>query len=306
MEFKKIIVIIMTAFASAAFANGVYLNLENDCLLQQHRDEDYTHGTEFRVEYGDWTFKAQQNMYTPDDITRYDHIVGDRPYCGMLIGGIGRELFKDPEEWSPWTHYLEVDFGMIGPSAHCKETQRLIHKWLDCREPNGWDNQLHDEFVVNAQWWTKYNYYFLNDWAALVPRGGAAVGTIQDFGEVGCDLKIGWNLRNDVGNTIMFSSSPGKRRTGHWYDNMMLYVYAGMSERVYLYNHIIQGSLFQQKDRDLGLQIETLVGQAQVGAALRLYGLYVTWYGVFRTKEYDDQKKAPDYGGLCVGYQWDF
>ena len=61
-------------------------------------------------------------MYTPDDITRYDHIVGDRPYCGMLIGGIGKELFKDPEVWSPWSHYLEVNFGMIGPSAHCKET----------------------------------------------------------------------------------------------------------------------------------------------------------------------------------------
>ena len=301
---KKSLFVFCLFAATRLFGNGVYLGLENDCLLQQHRDEDYTHGTEFRVEYDDWKFKVQQNMYTPDDITRYDHIEGDRPYCGMLIGGIGKELFKKPTEFSPWTHYLEVNFGMIGPSAHCKETQRLIHKWLDCREPNGWDNQLHDEFVVNAQWWTKYNYYMFDKWVALVPRGGAAVGTIQDFGELGCDLKVGWNLENDVGNTISFSSYPLKK--SHWYDNMVLYVYAGMSERVYLYNHILQGSLFQNKDRDLGVQIETLVGQAQVGAVLKLYGLYVTWYGVFRTKEYCDQKKAPDYGGLCIGYQWDF
>ena len=56
-------------------------------------------------------------------------------------------------------------------------SQEIIHKLLDCREPKGWDNQLHNEFVVNAQWWTKYNWY-LCEYAALVPRIGILAGTV--------------------------------------------------------------------------------------------------------------------------------
>lgn len=35
---------------------------------------------------------------------------------------------------------------------------------------------------------------------AIVPRAGVFAGTVQDAAEVGCDLKIGWNMKNDVGN----------------------------------------------------------------------------------------------------------
>lgn len=77
-------------------------------------------------------------MYAPSDLRRKDHIKGDRPYCGMIYGGVGYEFFKDP--WSAWTHYGELDFGMIGPAAGCKQTQKFIHKILHCRDPQGWDN----------------------------------------------------------------------------------------------------------------------------------------------------------------------
>ena len=59
-------------------------------------------------------------MYAPSDLSREDHIKGDRPYAGILYGGAGYEFFKD--KTSPWTHYAELDFGMIGPAAGCKHT----------------------------------------------------------------------------------------------------------------------------------------------------------------------------------------
>lgn len=54
-------------------------------------------------------------MYTPHDITIREHIPDDRPYCGWLGAEVGREMFKDSN--SPWTHYLAVNFGMIGPAS---------------------------------------------------------------------------------------------------------------------------------------------------------------------------------------------
>lgn len=114
-------------------------------------------------------------MYAPSDLRRVDHIAGDRPYAGFIYGGIGRELFVDPA--SPWTHYAELDFGMIGPAAFAGHTQKFIHKVLNCKDPKGWSNQLHNEFVVNGQWWTKYNYSIC-EYAMLVPRIGVLAGTV--------------------------------------------------------------------------------------------------------------------------------
>ena len=113
----------------------------------------------------------------------------------------------------------------------------------------GWDNQLHNEFVVNGQWWTKYNWY-LCEYIALVPRAGVLAGTVQDAAELGCDLKIGWNLKNDVGNNLMFSSSIHEKAKS-FFDKLSIYGYIGADERYYLYNHFLQGTLFGHRDDGL-------------------------------------------------------
>ena len=97
------------------------LTMENDTFLKKD-DSDYTHGTKFEIVDKDLGlhYMVQQTMYAPPDLSLKHHEPGDRPYAGMLIGGVGYEFFQDEE--SPWTHYGEIDFGIIGPGAGCKET----------------------------------------------------------------------------------------------------------------------------------------------------------------------------------------
>ena len=275
--------------------------MENDCFLR-HADNDMTHGTRLSaVTDSGIHFMASQIMYAPDDLRLTHHVPGDRPYAGMLIGGVGYEFFQDPA--SAWTHYGELDFGMIGPAAMCKDTQTAIHKLLNCRKPQGWDDQLHNEFVVNGQWWTKYNW-FITDWLALVPKGGVAAGTIQDFGEVGGDLKIGWNIKPTANNEIMFSAT-SKGSKGHgWLDKLTAYLYAGASERYYLYNHILEGTMFGHRDDDLKVDIEKFVTELRCGAVVKYDRFFATYYAVFRTDEYKHQRDRPDYGGFCLGWTW--
>lgn len=274
----------------------LYLTMENDALVKH--DDDYTHGTELEfVNDRGVHFLASQTMYAPSDLKREDHIKGDRPYCGMLLGGLGYELYNRS---SGWSNYGEANLGIIGPFAKCKETQTMIHRWLHCRKPMGWDNQLHNEFVVNAQWWTKYNWS-LCDYVALVPRIGLAGGTIQDFTEVGCDLKIGWNIRRTVKNNIIFSSTRGD---GHWNSRLSAYVYAGVCERYYLYNHILEGSMFGHKDDGLDVDIEPFVGEARVGAVLKYDKFFFTYYVIFRSYEFKGQHNSPNFGGIGLGWSW--
>ena len=239
-------------------------------------------------------------MYAPSDLRRSDHIEGDRPYAGIIYGGAGYEFFRD---WNPfWTHYGEIDFGMIGPAAFAGHTQKFIHKVLGCKDPKGWHHQLHNEFVVNGQWWEKYNWY-LCDYVALVPRVGVLAGTIQDAVEAGCDLKVGWNLKNDVGNNLMFSASKSGKS---FFDKLVAYVYAGVDERYYLYNHFLEGSFIRDRDKDKGLDvdIEPFVGEAQCGACIKYDRFYAKYYMVFRQDEFKHQKNSPNYGGLSFGWCW--
>ena len=281
-----------------SMADQAYLTLENDTFLKK-ADNDYTHGTEFKyIKDNGWQFKVQQNMYTPSDIKVKEPIKGDRPYAGMFIGGIGKELFMDAK--SPWSHYLEINAGVIGPASGAEQAQKMIHKILGCNKPMGWHNQLHNEVVVNGQWWTKYNW-FLCDYVAIVPRGGAAVGTIQDFVDIGVDMKIGWNMqRKDVGNSIMFSAT----RNSSWKDKLSFWAYGGIGERYYLYNHMLEGSMFNNKDDHLKVDIEPFVTEARVGVVLQYDKFFATWYGVFRTDEFKHQPNSPDYGGISIGWIW--
>ena len=297
---KRLIIFGLFLGSLSVFGTEAYFTMENDTFLS-NADNDYTHGTGFELVTDNRIhLKLQQNMYAPSDLRLNPPDKNDRPYCGLLLGGVGYEFFQDPE--SPWTHYGELNFGMIGPSTKAGETQKFIHKWLGCKEPKGWDYQLHDEFVVNGQWWTKYNYYF-NDYVALVPRAGVLAGTIQDAAEIGCDLKVGWNIREhkDVGNNIMFSA-PNKSA---WYNKISCWIFGGVGERYYLYNHIIEGSLFNNKDDHLSdVDIEPFVTELRAGAVLKAYDFYLAYIAVFRTDEFKGQKNAPDYGCITFGYSF--
>lgn len=300
MYMKKVcLTILMMFITSITYSSSVFITIENDALSKSG-DNDYTHGTGFEYITDNFMhYKVGQNMYAPNDLSRSDHIVGDRPYAGFIYGGVGYEFFKDCNQYL--TNYGELDFGMIGPAAFAGHTQKFIHKILNCRDPKGWHNQLHNEFVVNGQWWTKYNWYIC-DYVALVPRVGVLAGTVQDAIEVGCDLKVGWNLHNDVGNNIMFSAS----QNHSFFDDLSIYAYVGVDERCYLYNHFLEGSFIRKKDRDqhLDVDIEPFVGEVQCGAALQYKDFFIHYYIIIRQDEFKHQKHSPNYGGLCIGWTW--
>lgn len=296
---KFLMCCLASSLAIALHGMDTYLTMENDTFLKKS-DSDYTHGTKLEAvsDYG-LHYMLSQTMYAPPDLRKKHHAPGDRPYAGMMIGGIGYEFFQSP--YSQWTHYGEIDFGMIGPAAMCKDTQTAIHKLLGCRKPMGWDDQLHNEFVVNAQWWTKY-HCFLTEWLAFVPKAGVAAGTIQDFGEVGSDIKVGYNIRQTANNEIIFSA-PSRRKFG-WMKKLSLYVYGGASERYYLYNHLLEGTMFGHRDDDIKVDIERFVTELHCGIVLKYDRFFATYYAIFRTDEYKHQKESPDYGGIGVGWTW--
>ena len=285
---------------SSVFGTEIGLYVENDALLPNAGDTDYTHGTMlYCIDDAGYHTKVQQNMYTPSDLRRSDHIEGDRPYCGLFLGSFGHEFFEKKD--SDWIHYGELSVGVVGPSARCEKTQKWVHKQIGAREPKGWEHQLHDEAVVNVQWWETYDWKICK-YVALLPRAGVLAGNLQDAAEVGCDLRLGWNVseRRVTDNGIMFSAPKDKA----WSDQLSFYVFGGASERYYLYNHILEGSMFNHKDDDLKVDIEPWVTELRCGCALKFRGFTAAYTMLFRSDEFKHQKNSPDYGSISIGYCW--
>ena len=123
------------------------------------------------------------------------------------------------------------------------------------------------------------------------------VGTIQDFGELGLDLKVGYNIQPTPASPIIFSA--GKEAESH---KLSYYAFVGISERYYLYNHILGGSFFSQKDKDLSVDIEPFVSEFRFGAAVQYSRFYISYIGVIRTHEFKHQQHAPAFGSICIGW----
>ena len=72
------------------------------------------------------TYRLVHQIYTPDDIERSELIEDDRPYAGLVYGGIS--LYEDVPvgAWTQATD-LHLDVGLVGPSSLADNLQREVH-----------------------------------------------------------------------------------------------------------------------------------------------------------------------------------
>ncbi|HSH27271.1 MAG TPA: lipid A deacylase LpxR family protein, partial [Wenzhouxiangella sp.] len=100
------------------------------------------------VDHNTWNMVARfgQAMYTPEDHTRSDLIVDDRPYAGLLYMGMtwNRRSHR-PDAGYEVLDTRELTLGIIGPWSLAEHSQNLVHDVRDMDRFRGWDHQLHNE-----------------------------------------------------------------------------------------------------------------------------------------------------------------
>jgi len=118
-----------------------------------------------------------QNIYTPEDIKRRDLIKEDRPYAGITYLAIGFH-----SKSSRRMDTLEFDLGIVGRHSYAEDCQKVVHEWIDSAKPEGWDNQLRDEPVLEVVYERKWK--LLQSGAGggfgydFIPHMGAGLGNV--------------------------------------------------------------------------------------------------------------------------------
>ncbi len=150
--------------------------------------------------------KFGQSMYTPEDPLRTDLIVNDRPYAGLLYGGVA---------WNRRSHAAlgdtemldtrELTLGVIGPWSLAEQTQNQVHDAIGSDRFLGWEHQLKNEPALQMAMDRKFKRYrgdgaIAPGFSAESIRSiGIRLGNIETSVAVALEGRIGWNIPNDFG-----------------------------------------------------------------------------------------------------------
>jgi lipid A 3-O-deacylase len=146
--------------------NYLSLNYDNDFFCAT--DRYYTQGIKFNfihpvIKYSPFTFlllkfkksnlnyyglHIEQDVFTPRSI-RYNGgqvYYGERPFTAVFFVSHSLNSFVSNKRILLQT---QLDIGIIGPDAKGEEEQKGIHRALDNIQPQGWQNQLSGDYIIN-------------------------------------------------------------------------------------------------------------------------------------------------------------
>jgi len=247
-------------------------------------------------------------MYTPRNTSARRLLRNDRPYAGWLYAGAmfaNVERLQDGPQGDSMNSW-ELDVGVIGPSSRAEQLQRALHAFGGSNEPKGWENQLNDEVGIVLS----YNYRKRllagltatgHEWDAI---GGLGIdlGNVRTLGSASAMLRFGHDLPRDFGvNTIHRTATEVGPVEGR--DGFRWYVYLGGEARAVAQNIFLDGNTFRSSH---SVDRNPFVGEAQAGIAAQWGNFRVSLGQILRSKEFDGQRDAQQFGSLALQYQLDF
>jgi lipid A 3-O-deacylase len=240
-----------------------------------------------------------QSIFAPDDLSRRDVIVDDRPYAGWLYGTIG--VVSDTGKT---LDNVALTLGVVGPLSHAQQAQTFIHRVVDSPRPQGWNNQLKNEPGINFTYERKWRGIFEASPFGLgvdaVPHMGVSLGNINTNANIGTTLRLGYDLPADYGPPRIRPSLPGSdffiptKEIGG-------YLFTTIEGRAVGRDIFLDGNTFQDSH---SVDKKIMVGSLQVGAALTYDSMRLSYTQVFMTRQFETESKPEQFGALTLSVRF--
>lgn len=313
---------------------------ENDVFVPfEHTDGDYTQGLRFNWSYvpgcapkwmGEWGEKHLPSLgeslrhlvyeqevsadvryavefghmiFTPNDINESQPILDDRPYAGLLFGGLSYAIVDNQGNTARRQHQFELQLGVVGPISQAEQSQKIVHSVMRGQQPHGWDNQVRNEPVM------QFNYTFQRRFVSpdghfdVIPGVAIAAGSVFDYAAINGVVRVGTkNMRGFPVSNIRASAADAARRgPGDW----ELYVYAGVEGRGVYHNLFLDGNNFVESQY---VEKKPFVYDLKLGGSLRYGAFRLSYSYIRRSREfYPDVNNSPTggHGFGCINIAWE-
>lgn len=240
-----------------------------------------------------------QSMFTPKNLSDPNPIPNDRPYAGWLYSSVGA-LYDNGKVLNS----LMVTVGVVGPLSMGEQTQKFIHHQTDSPNPEGWDNQIHNEpgliVTYEKKWRNVLEFYPYKFGFDFTPDVGVNLGNINTSAEVGGTVRIGYDLPLDYGPPRVRPSLPGSDFFTPT-EKFGGYLFASVHSRAVARNIFLDGNSFRSS---ASVDKKPLLGELQTGIALTYKDWRVSYTQIFMTKEFYEQEKPQRFGTVSVSYRF--
>lgn len=250
------------------------------------------------------SYEFGQIMVTPTDTSRLIPDPNDRPYAGIFY--LGLSLHVDRKDSY---HGLKFITGVVGPWSLAEETQKEMHRWVDSSQPQGWDYQLRNEPIVNLVYEHRRKYRLLGEAHGLaiemLPAANVMLGNVLTQGQIGSQLRIGYNIPDDFGATLMRGMvhlpPPRPSTDPHLSQKLGVFIYCGANMNLVLRHITLDGNTWEESP---SVEKEWLVPAAEVGMAVATRRFMLTFSHVLWGREFKGQKTNSEFGALTVTYRF--
>lgn len=300
--------------AANAADEALSLDVANDGMISND-DGHYTSGVTFELAFtpgqAHWTqrlaralpdaliehadgaqYRLVHQIYTPDNIEATELIEDDRPYAGLVYGGVSLYGAK-PTAKGHTTTDLHLDVGMVGTSSLADSIQQEVHRLTDSDRPQGWDNQLHDEAIVNLgvrrQWW--HDISLSGKQLAFGPSASAALGNLYTYASTGYSVRFGDAARSVPSLTPGAASSAGFIAE----DGFRWYVFVSVEGYYMAQNLLLDGNTFNSSH---SVDRREWVGDVSAGFALAWEDWQVRFAALQRSDEFRGQQDPDKFAAL--------
>ncbi len=287
------------------YTNGIALTLDHQPLWAQQLLDYMPFADTFSQNHGRPNTAAGyvlgQQIFTPRNLLAAAPLPGDRPYAGYLYGGVYWQRQADyqrRDDASVFDHF-EINLGVVGDSSLGEDIQTWVHDNFLGDDPNGWDNQLRDEFA--------YQFYYRRKWrfdtgaftlpvlgdveTQLIPQAGIAIGSVHRYAEAALTARVGYRLPDDFGpgriNDLRSATARQDPATAE--QGWAWYAWLRVGGRYVEHNTFLDGS--NHEDPSPSIDKEPFIGEAQFGLAISYqdgpYTLGLTWGITFHTDPFD-------------------
>ncbi len=236
-----------------------------------------------------------QFMFTPKHIDICEIQYGDRPYAGALYAVHSLQSINPIENIKITT---ELFLGVIGPWSLAEESQTWIHGAINYTIPQGWDNQVANDIILNYNINIEKQLLFPSKRILLVGVVETFSGTLYNAAGVGFMLRIG-KFNNYFEGTSNSQSTSKKK--------FQIYVFMRPVARVVLSNALLEGGLIYQMSAQTGAytldkdQIERLTVLYDVGLNFEMPKFSISISQKLRTAEFKGQY-VQEVGNITMKY----
>lgn len=233
----------------------------------------------------------RQDMYTPDNIKDEEIIKNENPYAGTLTLNLKKLIMTTTSKTS-----TTIRVGSSGGPSLAAQTQIGVHGALSSigrlnERPNGWDNQIATEPIVNIDHEQTWEDLRLNRGSlgfALQGTELARLGNIQTDGTLAYGARAGYNLPT-LNNLLR--------------DRLSLFVFSTPYVSARLRNIYYDGGIFTESPHTVDK--EPFIGGLESGFGAQYNNYELRFIYNMRTRDYKEQEDpVRGFGFLSFGVDW--